>query len=47
MKLNIEKLGPISDSEIESGDVTLFLGPPNTGKSYTLKAIHNLLRPLH
>ncbi len=46
MKLKIEKLGPIKDSEIELGDVTLFLGPPNTGKSYTLRAIYAKLFPL-
>jgi len=40
MKLKVRKLGPITDSEIELGDVTLFLGPPNTGKSYTLRAIY-------
>jgi len=46
LKLKIKKLGPITDSEIELGDVTLFLGPPNTGKSYTLKAIYTKLFPL-
>ncbi|MCE4623821.1 MAG: AAA family ATPase [Caldisphaeraceae archaeon] len=46
MKLNIKKLGPVSNSEIELGDVTLLLGPPNTGKSYTLKAIYAKLFPL-
>jgi len=46
MRLKIEKLGPVMDSEIEFGDVTLFLGPPNTGKSYTLRAIYAKLFPL-
>ena len=46
MKLKVRKLGPVTDSEIELGDVTLFLGPPNTGKSYTLRAIYAKLFPL-
>jgi len=46
MRLKIKKLGPVTDSEIELGDVTLFLGPPNTGKSYTLRAIYAKLFPL-
>jgi len=46
LKLKIKKLGPVMDSEIELGDITLFLGPPNTGKSYTLKATYTKLLPL-
>ena len=46
MMLKIKKLGPMKDSEIELGDITLLLGPPNTGKSYTLKAIYTKLFPL-
>ena len=46
MRLKIKKLGPVTDSDIELGDVTLFLGPPNSGKSYTLKAIYTKLFPL-
>ena len=46
MKLKIKKLGPVADSEIKLGDITLFLGPPNTGKSYTLRAIYTKLFPL-
>ncbi len=46
MRLKIKKLGPVTDSEIELGDVTLFLGPPNTGKSYTLRATYAKLFPL-
>ncbi len=46
MKLKIKKLGPVMNSEIKLGDVTLFLGPPNTGKSYTLRAIYAMLFPL-
>jgi len=47
MKLRVKELGPIRDSEVELGDVTLFLGPPNTGKSYTLRAIYAKLFPLN
>jgi len=46
MRLKIKKLGPVTDSEIELGNVTMFLGPPNTGKSYTLRAIYTKLFPL-
>ena len=46
MRLKIKELGPVTDSEVELGDVTLFLGPPNTGKSYTLRAIYAKLLPL-
>jgi len=46
MILRIKKLGPIKEGEIELGDITLLLGPPNTGKSYTLKAIYAKLFPL-
>ena len=46
MKLKVKKLGPVTDSEIELGDVTLLLGPPNTGKSYTLRTIYAKLFPL-
>jgi len=44
--LKIKKLGSVTDGEIDLGDVTLFLGPPNTGKSYTLRAIYTKLFPL-
>ncbi len=46
MKLEIRRLGPLRNSRIELGDITLFLGPPNTGKSYTLRAIYAKLFPL-
>jgi len=42
--LSIERLGPLRDTTIELGDVTFIFGPPNSGKSYTLRAIYeNLL----
>lgn len=43
MRVEIEFLGPIREADLELGDVTVLLGPPNVGKSYTLKAIHNKL----
>lgn len=46
MKLEIEKLGPLGKNSIEFGDLTLLMGPPNTGKSYTLKALYLKLFPL-
>ena len=45
MKLRIKELGPIKrESEIELGDLTVFFGPPNTGKSTALKAIYYSLQ---
>lgn len=44
--MKIRKLGPVANGEIDLGDVTLFLGPPNTGKGYALRAIYTKLFPL-
>ena len=46
MLFKIERLGPLKKNIIELGDITLLLGPPNTGKSYTLKALYAKLFPL-
>ncbi len=46
MRLKVRKLGPVKEGAVELGDITLFLGPPNTGKSYTLRAIYAKLFPL-
>jgi len=46
VRVQIEGLGPIRKAELDLGDVTVLLGPPNVGKSYTLKAIYSLLLPL-
>jgi len=46
MKFKLENIGPIKEAEIELGDITLFLGYPSTGKSYTLKSIYSTLIPL-
>jgi len=46
MKFKLENIGPIKEAEIELGDITLFLGYPSTGKSYTLRSIYSTLIPL-
>jgi len=44
MELLINKLGPIQHATLELGDITMLIGPPNVGKSYSLKALYaNLL----
>ncbi len=43
MRLTIKKVGPVDEAEVELGDITVLLGPPNTGKSYTLKALYSSL----
>jgi len=40
MKLHLSNLGPIKHGEIELGDITLFVGKPNTGKSLAMKALY-------
>jgi len=40
--MRIENLGPIRAADLEVGDITVIFGPPNTGKSYTLKALYAL-----
>jgi len=39
VKLHLSNLGPIKHGEIELGDITLFVGKPNTGKSTAMKAL--------
>jgi len=46
MLLKVDRLGPLKGSTIEFGDLTLLLGPPNSGKSYTLKSLYVKLFPL-
>jgi len=46
VRVQIESLGPIRKAELDLEDLTVLLGPPNMGKSYTLKAIYSLLLPL-
>jgi len=44
MELLINKLGPIQNAKLELDDITVLIGPPNVGKSYSLKALYaNLL----
>ena len=44
MKLHLLNLGPIKRAEIELGDVTIFIGKPNTGKSLAMREIFRFLR---
>ena len=44
MKLHLLNLGPIKRAEIELGDVTIFIGRPNTGKSLAMREIFRFLR---
>ena len=39
LQLHLSNLGPIKHGEIELGDITLFVGKPNTGKSTAMKAL--------
>ncbi|WP_338248388.1 hypothetical protein [Pyrodictium abyssi] len=41
MKLILENFGPVRSAELSLGDVTLPLGPPNTGKSYAMRALYS------
>jgi|GEM_PF-2856452 hypothetical protein len=43
MDFTIKKLGPINEAKLEMGDITVLIGPPNVGKSYTLKALYSSL----
>ena len=43
MDFTIKKLGPIHEAKLELGDVAVLIGPPNVGKSYTLKALYSSL----
>lgn len=45
MEFMIKKLGPINEAKLELGDIdiTVLIGPPNVGKSYTLKALYSSL----
>ena len=41
-KIMIENFGPIIKGEIELNPLTIFIGPNNSGKSYTATLIHSL-----
>ncbi len=40
MKLSIKNVGPLKDAKLELEDITVLLGPPNSGKSYTLRSLY-------
>jgi len=44
MKFYLSNLGSIKHGEIVLGDITLFVGKPNTGKSTAMKSIYSSLR---
>lgn len=43
MEISIKNLGPLRDARLELGDITVLLGPSNSGKSYTLKSLYGKL----
>ena len=45
LRLRIKRLGPLRDTEAVFGDLTVVVGNPNTGKSYLLKALYEVLAP--
>lgn len=45
--IKIENFGPISYSELQLNNLTIFIGPNNTGKSYAAMLIHLLLREIN
>ena len=46
IEFKIKKVGPIQDLKIELGDITMLLGRPNSGKSYTLRSMYWFLQIL-
>ena len=44
LQLHLSNLGPIKNGEIELGDITIFVGKPNTGKSLAMRAIYQHLK---
>ncbi len=45
--IEIENFGPIGYSKLNLNDLTIFIGPNNTGKSYAAMLIHQLLKTLN
>ncbi len=43
INLKITNLGPIKEIDMDLGDITVIIGPPNSGKSFTLKALYTKL----
>jgi len=44
LKLTLENFGPLRKAEVELKPMTIFIGPNNSGKSYTATMIYALLR---
>lgn len=44
LRVKIENFGPISSGEVKLKPLTLFIGPNNSGKSYTAMLIRSILR---
>jgi len=44
VKVRLENFGPIKHGQFDLKDITVFLGPPTTGKSYTAKTIYAIAR---
>jgi len=44
--IEVENFGPIGYSKLNLNDLTIFIGPNNTGKSYAAMLIYQLLRTL-
>jgi len=47
MKLNIEKLGGISKAGLELNDLTILVGPNNSGKTYITYTLYGVLKYWH
>ena len=45
MRIKVKGLGPVAEGEVELGDLTVFFGPPNSGKSTLIRAIYYSLFP--
>ncbi|MBE6506049.1 MAG: hypothetical protein E7Z73_10015 [Methanobrevibacter millerae] len=45
--LKIKNFGPIKNANIEIAPLTIFVGPNNSGKSFSVKLIHSLLNPFN
>jgi predicted ATPase len=45
MKITFHNLGAVSEAEIDQKPLTIFVGPNNTGKTWTAYAIAGILGP--
>jgi len=46
MEIEVENFGPISSGRVDLKPLTVFIGPNNSGKSYTAMLIHSILEVL-